>query len=123
MNALFSRKQKEKKSETPKASAPVVSGRVSVSDLSHVLMQPRITEKATIVSSMSVYVFNIASRATKREVSQAVEKTYKVRPRKVRIVNIPEKNVRNSRTGARGTKQGGKKAYVYLNKGETITLA
>jgi ribosomal protein L23 len=117
MMALFSRKKNEVKEE---AAAPVT---VSTRDLSHVLIQPRITEKATMASSMSVYVFDVAASATKREIQSAVERYYKVTPRLVRVVTGPAKSVRNMRTGQRGVKQGGKKAYVYLKKGETITIA
>ncbi|TSC86207.1 MAG: 50S ribosomal protein L23 [Parcubacteria group bacterium Gr01-1014_8] len=129
MNALFSRKPKtEPKADVLSVAAPASqitrrSESKSNTDLSHILMRPRITEKATAAALMSVYVFDVASRATKREISEAVLKYYKVQPRMVRVVSVPEKKVRNSRTGARGTKQGGKKAYVYLTKGETITIA
>lgn len=93
------------------------------SDLSHVLLSPRITEKATDVQAGSVYVFDVAKNATKRDIASAVSRFYKVVPRMVRVVSIPAKNIRNMRTGRSGVKQGGKKAYVYLKKGDTITLA
>ena len=91
-------------------------------DLSHVLKHARITEKATMHSADSVYTFDIAESATKRDVMQAVRALYKVTPRSVRMVTVPSKTRRNARTGKRGVKQGGKKAYVYLKKGETITF-
>lgn len=122
MNALFSRKQKKEEAAAP-APTTAISARTSIADLSHILRSPRITEKATIASSNGVYVFDVAVRATKRDVLQAVAKYYKVQPKMVRIVSIPEKMVRNPRTGKTGIKQGGKKAYVYLKKGETITIA
>jgi large subunit ribosomal protein L23 len=120
--ALFSRtkKKEEKKAET---AAPVVPANAAVqSALAHVLVQPRITEKATVSSGMNVYVFDVVPTATKQQIKAAVQGAYKVAPRKVRVVRIPTKSVRNMRTGQTGTKQGGKKAYVYLNKGETITI-
>jgi len=118
--ALFSRKKKEE-GAAPVAAAPVV--KVSTSDVSHVLMNQRITEKATMLTSGSIYAFDIAEGANKKQVAQAFAKIYKVTPQKVRIVKTPAKNVRNMRTGKRGVKSGGKKAYVYLAKGETITIA
>jgi len=90
--------------------------------LAHVLRHARITEKATMHSADSVYTFDIAENATKRDVMQAVRALYKVSPRMVRVVTIPTKVRRNMRTGKRGVKHGGKKAYVYLKKGETITI-
>ena len=103
--------------------APSVQTHAQPSDLSHVLKQPRITEKATIAASMNVYVFNVAMNANKRDIARAVTQYYKVIPRMVRVVSIPEKSVRSMRTGKSGVKQGGKKAYVYLKRGESITLA
>jgi ribosomal protein L23 len=52
-----------------------------------------------------------------------VSALYNVKPRMVHIVNIRPKAVRNARTGKSGMKSGGKKAYVYLAKGETITIS
>jgi large subunit ribosomal protein L23 len=86
------------------------------------ILRPRITEKATMHSADSVYTFDIAENATKRDVMQAVQALYKVAPRMVRVVTIPTKMKRNARTGKRGMTRGGKKAYVYLKKGETITI-
>ena len=114
--ALFSR---SKKTETDVA-LPASRG---VAGVEHVLRNPRITEKATDVTAHSVYVFDIDDAANKKLVSAAVRSVYNVTPRKVAIVNIKPKHVRNMRTGKRGMKRGGKKAYVYLKKGETITIA
>lgn len=91
-------------------------------DYAHVLRSPRITEKASMAMEGSVYVFNVASDANKKQILAAVEKVYNVKPRKVAIVNTKSKTVRNMRTGKRGMKGGFKKAYVYLKAGETITI-
>ena len=92
-------------------------------DLSHVLKSPRITEKATMHAEQGVYVFDVAENATKRSIMQAVLAHYKVMPRMVRVVTIQSKMKRNMRTGKSGMQHGGKKAYVYLKKGEQITLS
>lgn len=102
--------------------SPVVLGTPRGSDLSHILKHPRITEKATMHQGASVYTFDIAERATKRDVIAAVRSLYKVTPRKIAIIAVPSKSRRSMRTGMRGVSKGGKKAYVYLKKGETITL-
>ncbi len=91
-------------------------------DLSFVLKNARITEKATMHSADGVYTFDIAGVSTKRDVKQAIRALYKVEPRMVRIVSVPTKMKRNARTGKLGQTRGGKKAYVYLKKGETITI-
>lgn len=116
--ALFTR---TKKKTDEKATVAQVSGRKQ--DLSHVLLSPRITEKGTYAGGVSAYVFDVATSANKKQIASAVKATYNVTPRAVRTVNIRSKTVRNARTGKYGVKQGGKKAYVYLKKGETITLS
>ena len=125
--ALFNWNKQEETETTSKldvvSSTPELHSAHSDADLSHILKNPRITEKATMHSEQSVYLFDISSRATKRSVSQAVSALYKVTPRMIRIVQIPMKVKRNMRTGKRGIKRGGKKAYVYLKRGENITIA
>ncbi len=119
--ALFGTKKKAAKKAAPaaKEAAPVSAG---ARDLSHVLAHARITEKASMQQANKVYTFNISSAATKRDVIRAVVQLYKVTPRMVRVVTIPTKEVRNARTGKKGVKGGGKKAYVYLKSGDTITI-
>ena len=124
--ALFSRKTKKddvKVSDTAPVAvaAPKVAG--TRSDVSHVLHSPRITEKASMHMEHSAYVFDVAQSANKKQIKDAVFAIYKVKPAKVAIVNIKSKTVRNMRTGKSGVKGGGKKAYVYLQKGATITIS
>ena len=115
--ALFSKKADTKK-ELVKSGISTVSN----SDLSHVLRHARITEKASMHMEQSVYVFDVENRATKTEIAAAVRKLYSVTPAKVRVASIPVKTKRNARSGKTGATSGGKKAYVYLKKGETINL-
>lgn len=119
--ALFSRTKKAKKAEEKAAASPAVSTRKA--DYAHVLLNARVTEKATFAQGVSAYVFDVATSANKKEIASAVKALFSVTPRAVRIVNIRSKIVRNMRTGKTGVKQGGKKAYVYLKKGETITIS
>ncbi len=85
-----------------------------------ILKTPRITEKASLLSSRNVHVFNVPLSATKKEVAQAIAAQYKVKPVRVNMVSIPAKNVtvRNKR----GRTARGKKAYVFLKKGDTLKL-
>ena len=87
-----------------------------------ILLSPRVTEKGAYLSELGCYVFNVAQNANKIEIAQAVKSIYKVTPRKVAIVAIPTKSVQTRGTNRRGTSGGGKKAYVFLKKGETIEL-
>lgn len=116
-----------KKKNTDKAAAtPTISGapvrEVRGGSARNVLKNPRITEKATMHSDAGVYTFDVTDSATKRDILKAVRVLYSVSPRKVAIVAIPRKWKRNMRTGKKGMQGGGKKAYVYLKKGETITI-
>lgn len=86
----------------------------------HVFLRPRITEKATALSEKNVYTFDIAPNTTKSEIVKALRALYKVAPKKVRVLAIPDKKV--TVRGKIGYKGGGKKAVIYLNEGDTITL-
>jgi large subunit ribosomal protein L23 len=89
--------------------------------LSHIIKIPRITEKGAISAEHNAYVFNVMPAATKYQIAKAVEEIYKVKPVKVNVVNIPSKKTFTK--GKRGTKGGGRKAYVYLKKGDQIQVA
>jgi len=84
----------------------------------HILLKPRITEKANRLAESNVHAFEIAPSANKRDVSVAIKIFYKVMPMKVTIVKNPSKNVLIR--GKKGKKAGVKKAYVYLKKGDKI---
>ncbi|MDO8548415.1 MAG: 50S ribosomal protein L23 [bacterium] len=87
-----------------------------------ILLSPRVTEKGAYLSEHGCYVFNVAAKANKHEIAQAVKTIYKVTPRKIAIITVPTKSVQTRGTNRRGVSGGGKKAYVYLKKGETIEL-
>jgi large subunit ribosomal protein L23 len=86
-----------------------------------VLLRPRITEKAVVGADKNgVYVFEVAAKATKGQIAASVKAAYKVTPVKIRTTRIAEKKV--FVRGKHGVKTGGKKAYVYLKKGDKIEL-
>jgi len=87
----------------------------------NVLVKPRITEKAAIGADQSnVYVFEVSKDSTKASISASIKAVYGVTPEKVRVAGIPAKRV--FVRGKHGVKTGGKKAYVYLKKGDKIEL-
>lgn len=87
----------------------------------NVLLRPRITEKAALGADRAgVYVFEVATDASKQAIAASVKATYKVTPVRVRTARIAPKAV--FVRGKRGVKKGGKKAYVYLKKGDKIEL-
>jgi large subunit ribosomal protein L23 len=89
---------------------------------SKVLLSPRITEKGAYLSEKGVYVFNVTKEANKKEISAAIQSIYKVTPRMVRVAAVARKQMFTRGTNRWGKTAGGKKAYVYLKKGETIEL-
>lgn len=84
--------------------------------LLQVLLEPKISEKATRVADESrQYVFRVLANATKREIKAAVEELFKVKVEKVQVSNVPAK----ARTfkGRTGVRHAWKKAYVKLATG------
>ena len=84
-----------------------------------VLRRPRITEKASRLAESNVYCFDVATGANKAQVSEAVKALYSVTPRKVTFAKVPSKTV-GARKGRPGRTTEGKKAFVFLKKGDTI---
>lgn len=85
-----------------------------------IIKNPRVTEKGSFAMEQGVYTFDVADGANKTEIKKAIFALYKVKPLKVNILAIPKKNV-NYR-GKSGSKGGGKKAFVYLKKGDKIEI-
>ncbi|MCK5059576.1 MAG: 50S ribosomal protein L23 [Candidatus Pacebacteria bacterium] len=97
-----------------------LSNEFSKQSLASVIVRPRITEKASLKAEESVYVFDISARANKRTVSAAIQKIYSVTPLKINVVRVPSKSI--IVRGKKGVKSGGRKAYVYLKKGDKIEI-
>lgn len=104
-------KQEQVAIKAPKVQVPV--------SLTHILKNPRITEKAARMTDGNVYAFDVFKTASKPEIVKAVKALYNVTPVNVRTVQVPAKTVRNRR-GETGVKGSGKKAYVELKKGDKI---
>jgi len=85
------------------------------------IISPRITEKGAIASQNSAYTFNVKEESTKDEIKKAIKILYGVDVVKVSVLPIKEKAV--FRRGKKGVRKGGKKAVVYLKKGEKISFA
>jgi len=83
-----------------------------------IIKNPRITEKASFSIEQNVYTFDITQNANKTEIKKAIFALYKVKPVKVNVLTIPKKNIMSK--GKAGTKGGGRKALVYLKKGDKI---
>jgi large subunit ribosomal protein L23 len=83
------------------------------------LVRPRVTEKAALQGAkQNVYVFEVKADATKSAITHSIKEVYGVTADKIRMLAIPRKKI--MRRGIRGSTGGGKKAYVYLKKGDKI---
>jgi large subunit ribosomal protein L23 len=87
----------------------------------YTLVHPRITEKASLLASSNVYTLEVPREMNKNEIAKLVKKLYKANAIKITVATIPKKNIFNR--GKWGVKGGGKKAYVFLKKGESIDFA
>lgn len=125
---IFSKKKaaapaKEKKAKAPKAASAVAKkgeskARPMDARLSRVIVSPRVTEKAAHLAGANAYTFNVLTDATKREIAAAFRAIYGVVPQKVTTSAISSKPI--VRAGRYGDTKPGKKAVVFLKKGETI---
>jgi large subunit ribosomal protein L23 len=124
--ALFSRTKKTtSESEVKNASVSTVTkSRALATDrnLSLVLQAPRITEKSVALGDQNVYTFLVHRSATKYQVRDAVKAQFKVTPVKVNIVNKAPRQFKSRSKGRTILEKGMKKAYVYLKKGDSISL-
>lgn len=91
---------------------------MSMQIIKNPIKNPKITEKASMALEQDVYTFDITEGANKTEIKKAIFALYKVHPVKVNVLAVPKKNVNFK--GRPNTKGGGKKALVYLKKGDKI---
>jgi len=84
-----------------------------------IIRRPVITEKGLGVKEReSTLVFEVASKATKTEVKEAVQKIFNVKVHSVRTSNFQGKERRRGRFA--GYRPDWKKAYVKLKSGEKM---
>lgn len=89
-------------------------------NISEVLLRPTITEKSTLLQEEGQYTFEVAPKANKTLVKQAIEKNFGVT---VIAVNITVNRGKRKRYGPRFKKRPDvKKAVVTLRAGDRIDL-
>ena len=86
--------------------------------LYEVLRRPLITEKSTTLHAQGKYAFEIAGRANKSQIKQAVEKAFKVKVTAVNVLTVPGKERRVGRRMVQTPPW--KKAIVSLRPGDKI---
>ncbi|MFO7773416.1 MAG: 50S ribosomal protein L23 [Dehalococcoidia bacterium] len=88
--------------------------------LYEVLRRPLITEKATLLKEQDKYAFEVAGKANKAQIKEAVEQAFKVKVSKVNVITVPGKTRRFGRRQV--TSSPWKKAVVTLAPGNKITF-
>ena len=84
----------------------------------NIILEPHITEKATLGSEHGQVTFRVAKSATKPEIKTAVEALFDV---KVKAVNtLVQKGKTKRFKGVMGRRSDFKKAIVTLEDGQTI---
>ncbi len=89
--------------------------------LMKILLEPRITEKSSLVSQYRQYVFKVHKDATKPDIKRAVEFLFEVEVEAVQVSLVKSKAKRFG--GIQGRRKGWKKAYVKLAEGYKIEFA
>lgn len=88
--------------------------------LYEVLRRPLITEKATSLKEKDKYAFEVAGNASKSQIKEAVELTFKVKVSKVNVMMVPGKTRRFGRREVTGS--AWKRAIVTLVPGNKISF-
>jgi large subunit ribosomal protein L23 len=120
--ALFGKKKDAAAPVSKAEAAHSTPATVAIHDPASVIVKPRITEKAALLSENRVYTFEVRKGATKYEVRDAIKALYKVTPEKIRIVSKQPRHFMSRMRGRDTMEQGLRKAYVYLKEGDRIEL-
>ena len=88
--------------------------------LYEVLRRPLITEKVTSLKEKDKYAFEVAGKATKSQIKEAVEQAFKVKVNRVNVMTVPGKTRRFGRRQVTGSPW--KRAIVTLAPGNKITF-
>ncbi len=89
-----------------------------------ILRRPIITEKSSYQSStLNQYVFEVAPKATKAQIKEAVEALFDVTVVRINVINAPAKRSRRARNRRLLVRNPGyKKAIVSLAAGDSIDV-
>ena len=85
-----------------------------------IILAPVVTEKATMASEHNKVVFKVASKATKPQIKEAVEKLFDVKVKNVNTLIRKGKN--KAFRGNYGSQSDTKRAIVTLEEGHRIDV-
>lgn len=104
--------------ENKQAASVATKGQAGMSY--RLLHSPRVSEKAAILASRNIYVFNVPIEAEKIAIAKAVKDLYGVSVIAVRTLSGIGK--RYTRGKVKGQRNNWKKAYVTVKSGQKIDL-
>lgn len=90
--------------------------------ISHILKKAILSEKAYKLMETGVYSFMVDSRSKKAEIKKFVAGQFGVKVAKVNLANFSAKSKRIGNSRKTTLVGGGRKAIVFLEKGQTIPL-
>ncbi|MDQ4089073.1 MAG: 50S ribosomal protein L23 [Actinomycetota bacterium] len=93
-----------------------------MSDPRSIIIRPVVSEKSYGLLDSGVYTFVVDPKATKIEISQAVETIFNVQVAKVNTLNRKGKRKRNRKAATFGQRPDTKRAVVTLAAGGRIDL-
>jgi large subunit ribosomal protein L23 len=93
-----------------------------MNDPRNIIIRPVVSEKSYGLLDDGVYTFVVDPRATKIEISQAVETIFNVQVAKVNTLNRKGKRKRNRKSQTFGQRPNTKRAIVTLAAGGRIDL-
>ncbi len=86
-----------------------------------IIMASRLSEKSTRVQVDRQYVFQVCNRATKNEITQAINQLFNVDVESVRVINM--KGKKRSFKNIAGRLNNWKKAYITIKEGQSINFS
>lgn len=85
-----------------------------------IIKRPILSEKAYTLMQKGVYTFLVNQKANKSDIAKIVASQFSVSVEKVNVTKVQAKEKRIAKTRKTTTVGGGKKATVWLKKGQTI---
>lgn len=91
-------------------------------NLGQVIKKTILSEKAYALMENGVYTFLVDRKASKDQIKRSIEDQFSVKVIKVNVTRRPKKMKRIARTRKQVATGGGKKAVVWLAKGQSISM-
>lgn len=89
---------------------------------SHLIKKAILSEKSYVLMDRGAYTFLVSKSAKKNQIKKAIEDQFSVNVIRVNVLTKSAKTKRIAKTRKTTTTSLGKKAVVYLKKGQSISL-